>query len=161
MDMHTYVCIPSPRMGEIFHLKVDRTTGQNPLGCPVDFWGVLGKYYSITFDSWGIAMEITETWVEDDRVLCSQCDHAKLVDCKQSMPAEQMEKHRKVNAKPLQWMFDVAKVRNGWATVTWKEWQCQATGMATQPLDLKHRCHLYSKATAKPSSVESDAWWLD
>ncbi len=100
-------------------------------------------------------------WVEDDRVLCQNCANAVNVDCKQSMPAEQMEKHRKVNAKPLQWMFDVAKVRNGWATVTWKEWQCQATGMATQPLDLKHRCHLYSKATAKPSSVESDAWWLD
>jgi hypothetical protein len=100
-------------------------------------------------------------WVEDDRVLCQNCANAVNVDCKQSMPAEQMEKHRKVNAKPLQWMFDVAKVRNGWATVHWKEWQCQVTGMATQPLDLKHRCHLYSKATDKPSSVESDAWWLD
>jgi hypothetical protein len=109
----------------------------------------------------GIGMEITETWVEDDRVLCGQCDNANLVDCRQSMPAEQMEKHRKVNAKPLQWMFDVAKVKNGWATVTWKEWQCQATGMSTQPLDLKHRCHLYSKATVQPSSVKSDAWWID
>jgi hypothetical protein len=109
----------------------------------------------------GIGMEITETWVEDDRVLCGQCDNANLVDCKQSMPAEQMEKHRKVNAKPLQWMFDVAKVRNGWATVTWKEWQCQATGMSTMPHDLKHRCHLYSKASEQPSSVESDSWWLD
>jgi hypothetical protein len=106
-------------------------------------------------------MENAETWVDDDRVLCGQCDHAQMTDFKQSMPAEQMEKHRKVNAKPLQWMFDVAKVRNGWATVNWKEWQCQATGMSTQPLDLLHRCHLYSKATAQPSSVESDAWWQD
>ena len=89
-----------------------------------------------------------ENWVEDDRVLCSNCANAVNVECKQSMPAEQMEKH------------DVAKVRNGWATVTWREWQCQATGMSTQPFDLKHRCHLYSKAIDKPSSVESDAWWL-
>ena len=100
-------------------------------------------------------------WVEDDRVLCQNCANAVEVDCKQSMPAEQMEKHRKVNARPLQWMFDSAKVRNGWATVTWKEWQCQATGMAAMPMDLKHRCHLYCKATAKPSSVESEAWWQD
>ena len=102
-----------------------------------------------------------ENWVEDDRVLCSNCANAVNVECKQSMPAEQMEKHRKVNAVPLQWMFDVAKVRNGWATVTWREWQCQATGMSTQPFDLKHRCHLYSKASEQPSSVESDAWWQD
>ena len=102
-----------------------------------------------------------ENWVEDDRVLCSNCANAVNVDCKQSMPAEQMEKHRKVNAVPLQWMFTNAKVRNGWATVTWREWQCQATGGATQPFDLKHRCHLYSKAIDKPSSVESDAWWQD
>ena len=100
-------------------------------------------------------------WVEDDRVLCQNCANAVEVDCKQSMPAEQMEKHRKVNARPLQWMFDSAKVRNGWVTVTWKEWQCQATGMAAMPMDLKHRCHLYCKATAKPSSVESEAWWQD
>jgi hypothetical protein len=100
-------------------------------------------------------------WVEDDRVLCQNCANAVEVDCKQSMPAEQMEKHRKVNARPLQWMFDNAKVRNGWATVTWQEWQCQATGMAAMPMDLKHRCHLYCKATVKPSSVESEAWWQD
>lgn len=100
-------------------------------------------------------------WVDDDRVLCKNCAKAVNVDCKQSMPADQMEKHRKVNAKPLQWMFDVAKIRNGWATVTWKQWQCEATGMSTQPFDLKHRCHLYSKAIDQPSSVKSDAWWQD
>jgi hypothetical protein len=50
-------------MGEIFHPKVDRTTGQNPLGCPVDFWGVLGKYYSTTFGGKVFGMEKSETWV--------------------------------------------------------------------------------------------------
>lgn len=159
--MHTYVCIPSPRMGEIFRSKVGWTVGQNPLGLPVDFWGVLVKYYSITFCRGVLSMIETANWINDDRVLCGQCDNAKLVDCKRSMPAEQMEKHRKVNAVQLQWMFSNAKVRNGWATVTWREWQCQATGMATMPMDLKHRCHLYCKASEQPSSVESDAWWQD
>lgn len=148
-------------MGEIFHLKVDRTDGQNPIVLSGRLWGVLGKYYSITLKCGVISMIDTANWVEDDRVLCSQCDNAKLVDARQSMPADQMEKHRKVNAKPLQWMFDAAKIRNGWATVTWKEWQCEATGMSTQPFDLKHRCHLYSKAIEQPSSVKSDAWWQD
>ncbi len=34
-----------------------------------------------------------------------------MVEQRQSMPAEQMERHRKVNAKPLQWMFDQAKIK--------------------------------------------------
>jgi len=95
--------------------------------------------------------------VEDERVFCHQCSNAVEVDMKQSMSAEQMEKHRKVNAKPLQWMFDQAKIRNGWATVTWSEHQCSQTGLAAFPTDVKHRCHLFQ---AKPTTVESEAWWL-
>jgi hypothetical protein len=98
-----------------------------------------------------------EKFVEDERVFCYQCSNAVEVEQRQSMPAEQMERHRKVNAKPLQWMFDQAKVRNGWATVTWTEHQCSPTGFAVFPSDVKHRCHLFQ---AKPSAVESEEWWL-
>ena len=93
----------------------------------------------------------------DDRVFCHQCRHCSAVEQRQSMPADQMEKHRKVNAKPLQWMFDQAKIRNGWATVTWSEHQCGKTGLAAFPTDVKHRCHMFQ---AKPSAVESEEWWL-
>ena len=93
----------------------------------------------------------------DDRNWCRNCRHLDLVEQRQSMPAEQMERHRKVNAKPLQWMFDQAKIRNGWATVTWSEHQCGQTGLAAFPTDVKHRCHLFQ---AKPSAVESKEWWL-
>jgi hypothetical protein len=93
----------------------------------------------------------------DERVWCRNCRHLDLVDIRQSMPADQMEKHRKVNAKPLQWMFDQAKIRNGWATVTWSEHQCGQTGLAAFPTDVKHRCHMFQ---AKPSAVESEEWWL-
>lgn len=93
----------------------------------------------------------------DDRVFCHQCRHCSAVEQRQSMPADQMEKHRKVNAKPLQWMFDQAKIRNGWATVTWSEHQCGKTGLAAFPTDVKHRCHMFQ---AKPSVVESEEWWL-
>jgi len=93
----------------------------------------------------------------DDRVWCKNCRHLDLVEQRKSMPADQMEKHRKVNAKPLQWMFDQAKIRNGWATVTWTEHQCGQTGFAAFPTDVKHRCHMYQ---AKPSAVESEEWWL-
>lgn len=96
-------------------------------------------------------------FVEDERVFCHQCANAEMVQQRQSMPADQLEKHRKVNAKPLQWMFDQAKIRNGWATVTWDEHQCAKTGLAAFPTDVKHRCHMYQ---AKPSAVESEEWWL-
>lgn len=98
-----------------------------------------------------------EKFVEDERVFCHQCSNAVEVEMRQSMPADQMEKHRKVNAKPLQWMFDQAKIRNGWATVTWFEHQCAKTGLAAFPTDVKHRCHMFQ---AKPSVVESEEWWL-
>lgn len=93
----------------------------------------------------------------DDRVFCHECKHCSAVEQRQSMPADQMEKHRKVNAKPLQWMFDQAKIRNGWATVTWSEHQCGKNGLAAFPADVKHRCHMFQ---AKPSAVESEEWWL-
>jgi hypothetical protein len=93
----------------------------------------------------------------DDRNWCRNCCHLDLVEMRQSMPAEQMEKHRKVNAKPLQWMFDQAKIRNGWATITWSEHQCGRTGLAAFPTDVKHRCHMFQ---TKPSAVESEEWWL-
>ena len=98
-----------------------------------------------------------EKFVEDERVFCHQCSNAVNVDMKQSMPAEQLELHRKVNAKPLRWMFDQAKIRNGWATVTWSEHQCAKTQLAAFPTDVKHRCHLFQ---AKASAVESEEWWL-
>ncbi len=56
----------------------------------------------------------SEKWVEDERVFCHQCSNAVEVEQRQSMPAEQMERHRKVNAKPLQWMFDQAKILVRW-----------------------------------------------
>lgn len=93
----------------------------------------------------------------DERVFCHECKHCSAVEQRQSIPAEQMEKHRKVNAKPLQWMFDQAKIRNGWATVTWSEHQCAKTGLAAFPTDVKHRCHMFQ---TKPSAVESKEWWL-
>ena len=98
-----------------------------------------------------------EKFVEDERVFCHQCSNAVEVEMRQSMPADQMEKHRKVNAKPLQWMFDQAKIRNGWATVTWSEHQCGKNGLAAFPADVKHRCHMFQ---AKPTAVESEEWWL-
>lgn len=102
-------------------------------------------------------LSTVEEFVEDDRVFCHKCKHCSAVDQRKSMPAELMEKVRKVNAKPLQWMFDQAKVRNGWATVTWTEHQCGPTGFAVFPSDVKHRCHMFQ---AKPSAVESEGWWL-
>ena len=93
----------------------------------------------------------------DERVFCHECKHCSAVEQRQSMPAELMEKIRKVNAKPLHWMLKEAKVKNGWVTVKWSEHQCGQTGLAAFPTDVKHRCHMFQ---AKPSAVESKEWWL-
>ena len=103
------------------------------------------------------SLSTVKEFVEDERVFCHECKHCSAVDQRKSMPAELMEKVRKVNAKPLQWMFDQAKIRNGWATVTWTEHQCGKNGLAAFPTDVKHRCHMFQ---AKPSAVESEEWWL-
>jgi hypothetical protein len=95
--------------------------------------------------------------VEDERVFCHQCSKAVNVEQRLSMPAEQLERHRKVNAKPLHWMLQEAKLKNGWATVTWSEHQCGQTGLAAFPTDVKHRCHMFQ---TKASAVESEEWWL-
>jgi hypothetical protein len=102
-------------------------------------------------------MHSLSTIQEDERVFCHNCANAEMVEQRQSMPAEQMERHRKVNAKPLQWMFDQAKVKGGWATVTWSEHQCSKTGLVAFPTDVKHRCHMFQ---TKPSAVKSEEWWL-
>jgi hypothetical protein len=73
------------------------------------------------------------------------------------MPAEQLERHRKVNARPLHWMLQEAKLKNGWATVKWSEHQCGQTGLAAFSTDVKHRCHMFQ---TKASAVESEEWWL-
>ena len=98
-----------------------------------------------------------EKFVEDERVFCHQCSKAVEVEQRLSMPADQLERHRKVNAKPLHWMLEEAKVKNGWASVKWSEHQCSQTGLAAFPTDVKHRCHMYQ---TKPSAVESESWWL-
>jgi hypothetical protein len=54
-------------------------------------------------------------------------------------------------------MLQEAKLKNGWATVTWSEHQCGQTGLAAFPTDVKHRCHMFQ---TKPSAVESEEWWL-
>lgn len=123
---------------------------------PVYFWG-FGEGFGMKVIH---RLSTDDEFVDDDRVLCGNCGKAENLEQRLVMPADQMEKHRKVNAKPLQWMFGEAKVKNGWATVKWMSWQCQALGISTQPLDLPHRCHLFiSKAV--PASVQSDAWWQD
>ena len=99
----------------------------------------------------------SDKWVEDERVFCHQCSKAVNVEQRLSMPAEQLERHRKINAKPLHWMLQEAKLKNGWATVKWSEHQCGQTGLAAFPTDVKHRCHMFQ---TKASAVESEEWWL-
>ena len=89
--------------------------------------------------------------IDDDRVFCPNCLNFKQVKQRSSWPVEVFEKFRKVNARPLRWMFKEAKISNGWASVTWDERQCSKTGLLAIPSDIPHRCHLF-----KPTNQELD-----
>lgn len=182
MDMCTLVHIPSARMGEIFISKVDRTTG--PCVKVVrSTLAVLAKYYSTTF-TWrqnmrmeqrdgGVSSQFLEktiggvhhsfladpaTWVDDDRVTCDQCQHMAQHLHKINMPSADFDKIRRENHIANQWMFDIVKIKNGWARVEYMGWQCNGGQRSYIPIDIKHRCDNY-KPKQNAVAVNVKEWW--
>ena len=106
------------------------------------------------------ALDALKPFLDDERVTCDTCQHR----CNQ--PADEfvdLDKARQLRTmgKRLGVPGDKFEQKGKWLRISWIEACCHATGFSPQPSQLKHRCHLYSKATVQPSSVESDAWWLD
>ena len=107
-----------------------------------------------------VALVALPPFLDDDRVTCDNCQHR--VD----QPADEFvnldrAKELKAMGKRLGMAGDKFEQKGKWLRIHWTESHCHATGLSPQPSQLKHRCHLYSKSTDKPSSVESDAWWQD
>jgi hypothetical protein len=107
-----------------------------------------------------VAPVAPDDFLDDDRVTCDTCQH------RGDQPADEfvdLDKARQLRTmgKRLGMPGDKFEQKGNWLRISWIEACCHATGFSPQPSQLKHRCHLYSKATALPSSVESDAWWLD
>lgn len=99
-------------------------------------------------------------FLEDDRVTCDTCQHCGTKDADEFIDLDRAKQLRSMG-KRLGLKGDRFEQKGKWLRISWTEGHCAATGFSPQPSHLPHRCHLYCKATEKPSSVESDAWWLD
>jgi hypothetical protein len=106
------------------------------------------------------ALVALSDFVEDDRVCCVSCQHCGTREADEFIDIDRARQLKSMG-KRLGMKGDKFEEKGKWLRIYWTEAHCTATGFSPQPSQLKHRCHLYSKATEKPSSVESDAWWLD
>ena len=107
-----------------------------------------------------VAPVAPDCFVDDDRVTCINCQHCGTIDADEFVDLDRA-KQLKSMGKRLGMKGDKFEEKGKWLRISWTQAHCHATGLSPQPSQLKHRCHLYSKATAQPSSVESDSWWLD
>lgn len=96
--------------------------------------------------------------LDDERVICRSCLHASKVEVCEFVSLKKA-KQLKDAGQRVGMVGDKQEVVRGWLKLSWQEWQCQASGTLTMPLDLKHRCQLYSSAKTETVSVESD-WWV-
>lgn len=112
-----------------------------------------------------MVQEVTENWVDDDRVTCKTCVEGTEKKMVHQMPAHEFEKIRRVNHKANRWMFDIVTIDRGWATAKYTMRVCQANDHPCFPDDLKHRCLQYRdsgevSAISKVGDREGGAaWW--
>lgn len=107
-----------------------------------------------------VAPVAPDGFVDDDRVCCKSCQHCGTREADEFIDLDRARQLKSMG-KRLGMAGDKYEQKGKWLRVHWVEACCNATGFSPQPSQLKHRCHLYSKSTDKPSSVESDAWWQD
>jgi hypothetical protein len=97
-------------------------------------------------------------WVDDERITCNMCQHMAQHLHTVNMPSNQFDKIRRENHIANHWMFDIVKIRNGWAIVEYMGWQCNGGQRSYIPIDIKHRCDNYKpKQAAQAFNVKE--WW--
>jgi hypothetical protein len=107
-----------------------------------------------------VAPVAPDCFLDDDRVTCQTCQHCGTKDADEFVDLDRAKQLRAMG-KRLGMAGDKFEQKGKWLRIHWTEAHCAATGFSPQPNQLKHRCHLYCKATEQPSSVKSDAWWQD
>lgn len=101
-----------------------------------------------------------EEWDFEDRVMCNDCLFFKQDMVTQKMPVEQWDKLVRVNHPAHRWMFEMAKVVNGWTSVTYARKACHGGEPAPMPEDLKHRCDYFSPLNKSYGiKTEKTEWW--
>jgi len=97
---------------------------------------------------------------EDDRVECGDCKRFYTRHVGTSYSVDDMERWRKVNHPALRWMFEVAVVNQGVATVQYTKRACRAKGLEPMPDGLLHRCEAFQpKIEEVVKDEEGQAWW--
>ena len=105
----------------------------------------------------GVGLDLAG-WIEDERITCSSCQHLVQAMHTINIPADQFDKVRRENHPANQWMFDIVKIKNGWARVEYIGWECDGGQPSYIPIDVKHRCHCY-KAKANAQAFNVKEWW--
>jgi hypothetical protein len=95
----------------------------------------------------------------DDRVECKHCAFFKQEMATQRFPADVWDKIVRVNHPANQWMFDLVKVKNGWATVTYQQQACYGGEPAPMPMGLKHRCDYFTPFNEAAIEDATQEWW--
>lgn len=109
-----------------------------------------GVHHSFLADS--------KTWVDDDRITCNMCQHMAQNRHKVNMPSDDFDKIRRENHIANQWMFDIVKIKGGWARIEYIGWQCNGGEPSYIPIDIKHRCDNY-KQKETSSAFNIKEWW--
>lgn len=96
----------------------------------------------------------------DDRVSCLGCQHRVLEKSSIRMPADVLDKIRRVNDRGNRWVLESAVVANGWTTLDTSCHVCAAGQPSVIPPEIMHRCHLFVDVKDAPFVIkEEDDWW--
>lgn len=101
----------------------------------------------------------------DDRVQCQNCLFFKQDMVTERMPVETWDKLVRVNHPALRWMFELVKVTDGWASVTYARKACHGGEPAPMPPDLKHRCDYFNPLNQidnqelESNQKQDKEWW--
>lgn len=102
----------------------------------------------------------SENCLKDDRVLCRNCVERTLERQAINTPADKFERLRRENHPAFRWMFEVVKIRNGWARV---EYDLNVCAKTKRPclMDIPQRCHMFKeKGAAQTVELgEVRPWW--
>jgi hypothetical protein len=107
-----------------------------------------------------VALVALPEFVDDDRVTCDSCQNCGTREADEFIDIDRARQLKSMG-KRLGMAGDKFEQKGKWLRIHWTEAHCSATGFPPLLGQLKHRCHLYCKATEQPSSVKSDAWWQD
>ena len=101
-----------------------------------------------------------KNWDEfEDRVECQYCSFFKQEVARQRFESGDWDKIVRVNHPANRWMFELAKVKDGWVTVSYTRSACYGGEPAPMPMGLKHRCNFFKPYNEQAIEDATQEWW--